>query len=211
MKEVGVRKLIGASRIQLILQFLMESFFFNAVSFGCAVTLFFLTWPLVNEFLGQRIPVTLFTNSTQILYGIGFILLGTLCSGFYPSIFLSSFKPIQSLKGIVTHFADRSTLRRAIVVVQLSVSIILITAVLAIRGQIAFMQNQNLGISIDQTLIIEEPLLTISTSVEKFETFKNDVLQLPDVSGVTYASSFPGAEIDWHRTDITLGQEDADL
>lgn len=211
MKEVGVRKLIGASRIQLILQFLMESFFFNVISFSCAVVFFFLAWPIVNGFLGQNIPITLFKNPLHILYATGFVIVGTLCSGFYPSIFLSSFKPIQSLKGLVANFADRSMLRKTIVVIQLSVSIILITAVLAIRGQISFMQSQNIGIAIDQTLIIEEPLLTISTSVDKFETFKNDVLQLSDVRGVTYASSFPGAEIDWHRTDITLGQENADF
>ncbi|MBA4055520.1 MAG: hypothetical protein C0490_12465, partial [Marivirga sp.] len=210
MKEVGVRKLIGASRMQLVLQFLMESFFFNVISFGCAIILFFLTWPFVNEFLGQNIPITLFAIPAHTLYTIGFILLGTLFSGFYPSIFLSSFKPVQSLKGKIASFAERSTLRKGIVVVQLSVSIILITAVLAIRGQISFMRNQNIGISIDKTLIIEEPLLTISTSVERYETFKHDILQINNVIGVTYASSFPGAEIDWHRTDITLGQENAD-
>jgi putative ABC transport system permease protein len=73
-----------------------------------------------------------------------------------------------------------------------------------------FMRNQNLGISIDQTLIIKAPLLTDATTAQNFEPFANEVLQLPSVKGVTYASSFPGAEINWHRTDITLEQENAD-
>lgn len=211
MKEVGIRKLIGASRRQLVLQFLTEAFFFNIISFSCAVILFLFTWPFVNQFLGQHVPLTVFREPAMYSCMLGFILVGTLGSGIYPALFLSSFKPLQSLKGKVTGLIDRSWMRKAIVVVQLTVSILLITAVLAIRRQVTFMREQNLGITTEQTLIVEGPLLTDGTSVEKFETFKNEMLRLKDVSGVTYASSFPGAEIDWHRTDITLGQENADF
>ncbi len=132
-----------------------------------------------------------------------------MCSGFYPSLYLSSFKPLSSLKGVVAGIGDRSALRKVIVTVQLSVSIALVTAVFAIQRQIEFMRSQDLGISIDQTLIIEEALVTDSKSIEKYETVKNEMLRLSAVKGVTNASSFPGREIDWHRTDITLGEENA--
>ena len=207
MKEVGIRKLIGATRTQLVLQFLMESFFFNIISFLGAIVIFFITWPMVTRFLGQSIPITLFNNSPVVILIPLFIVVSSVCAGFYPSLFLSSFRPLQSIRGRVTNFVDRSTLRKVIVVCQFTISIILLTGVLAIQKQIDFMQDQDLGISIDQTLIIEEPLLTDATSAGKFETLKNEILQIPTVTGVTYASSFPGAEIDWHRTDITLGQE----
>ncbi len=210
MKVVGIRKLIGATRAGLVVQFLSECLFFNVISFACAALVFFLSWPLVTQFLGYPIPLTFFKDPMTIVFAVCFILTSTLFAGLYPSMFLSSFRPIQVLKGRLTGFADRSTIRKAMVVVQLSVSILLITAVLAIQRQIGFMREQKLGISIDQTLIIEEPLLTDAASVNRYETFRNDVLQLPGVRGVTYASSFPGAEIDWHRTDITLGQENAD-
>ena len=210
MKEVGIRKLIGANRVQLIFQFLIESFFFNTISFIVAVMLFFVVWPFVSQFLGQRIPITLYSGAPELFLMLGFVVVSSLCAGFYPSLFLSSFKPLQSLQGRVTNFASRSSLRKALVVCQFSVSIILITGVLAIQKQIEYMRSQDLGIPIDQTLIIEEPLLTDALTVKKYEVLKSEILQIPSVSGVTYASSFPGAEIDWHRTDITLGRENAD-
>jgi len=209
MKEVGVRKLIGARRRQLVTQFLLESFFFNAISFVFALILFFLMWPIVAQILQQNIPLNLFKNPAVIGISIGFVFIGSLCTGFYPAIFLSSFRPLESLKGKISNYADRSTIRKIVIVAQLSVSVVLITAVLAIDQQIDFMSKQNLGIAIDQTLIVEAPLLTDATTVQKYETLKHRFLEIPNVNGVTYASSFPGAEIDWHRADITLGEENA--
>jgi putative ABC transport system permease protein len=209
MKEVGVRKLIGASRSQLMFHFLIESFLFNVFAFFAAIILFILSWPVVTSLLQQRIPITLFSELWLLSFMLGAIVISTVCSGFYPALFLSSFKPLQSLKGRVLNFADKATIRKAIIVLQFSVSIILVTAVLAIQRQIDFMLEQDLGISIDQTLIIEEPLLTDATTVEKYETFKNEIGRIAAVNGVTYASTFSGSEIDWHRTDITLGEENA--
>jgi putative ABC transport system permease protein len=209
MKAVGIRKLMGATRRQLVFQFLMESFFFNVFSFGFAVILFFAAWPLVTNILQEAIPVTLFNEPWALALIPGFILITTLCAGFYPAMVLSSFKPLSSLQGKIAGSVDRAVLRKILVTVQLSVSMILITAVVAIRQQIGFMQGQHLGIAIDQTLIVEEPLLTDATTVQKYETFKHDLQMLPNVRGVTYASTFAGTEIDWHRMDITLGQENA--
>jgi putative ABC transport system permease protein len=211
MKEVGVRKVIGASRLQLMTQFLTESFLYNTISFVLAAVLFFLLWPQVTSFLNLDIPVTIFKDpSTFIIVG-AFIGFSTLCSGLYPSIYLSSFKPISSLKGMITGVADRSVLRKVVVTLQLSVSIALVTAVIAIQRQIEFMQSQDLGIAIDQTLIIEEAMVTDPKSVEKYETVKNEILKLSSVRGLTNATSFPGREIDWHRTDIYLGEENCRL
>jgi putative ABC transport system permease protein len=209
IKEIGVRKIVGAGRRQLILQLLTESFLFNTIAFACAGLLFFASWPWVVHRLD--IP-----SSGIFFYeplGLGLILVSiiivTMLSGFYPALFLSSFKPLQSLKGKINEFADRSTLRKTLVILQLSISLILITGIFAIEKQISFMRGQQIGISIDQMLIIEAPLLTDATFVQRYEPFKNEILRLPNVSGVTCASSFPGSEIDWHRTDITLGEENA--
>jgi putative ABC transport system permease protein len=209
MKEIGIRKLVGASRTQLVTQFIIESFLYNLVSFCFALLLFFFLWPMASSYLGQDISISLFDNSVVYVAIVAFVLISTWCSGFYPSLYLSSFKPLSSLKGVVAGIVDRSVLRKVIVTVQLSVSIALVTAVFAIQRQIEFMRSQDLGISIDQTLIIEEALVTDSKSIEKYETVKNEMLRLSAVKGVTNASSFPGREIDWHRTDITLGEENA--
>lgn len=209
MKEVGVRKLVGASRKQLIAQLLLESFFFNSISFLAALLLFIVVSPIASHYLNLPTSQTFLSEPQSWVIIFVSVIAGTIFSGIYPSLFISSFKPLESLKGRVNELADRSTLRKVLVVVQLAISLVLITAVFAIDKQIRFMQDQKLGISLDQTLIIEEPLLTDNSSINKFEPFKNELLRLSSVHGVTYASSFPGSEIDWHRTDITLGAENA--
>lgn len=210
MREVGVRKIIGASRTQLIFQLLVESFLFNAIAFFGALIIFYISWPQITSLLAQEIPITLL-NIRNVISGIGFVVLSALVSGIYPAFFLSRFKPLQSLKGKVTNGMDRTSLRKALVTSQFAISILLLTAVLVVQRQISFMRDQDIGLSIDQSLIIEEPLLTDATTVNKFELVKQQLLQIPGVKGVTYASSFPGAEIDWHRTDITLNEENADF
>ena len=209
MKEVGLRKLIGASRKQLIVQILTESFVFNFISLLCAMLLFVLLWPLAVVYFQMPSSKLFLQLPTAYLLLGGMLVVGVIVSGLYPSLFLSSFRPLQSIKGKLNDLTDRSALRKILVVTQLTISLILVTVIFAIEKQIRFIQNQNLGIAIDQTLIIDSPLLTEPTSVNKFEPFKNEILHLPSVTGVTYASSFPGSEIDWHRTDITLGEENA--
>ncbi|MBL0744221.1 ABC transporter permease [Chryseolinea lacunae] len=208
LKEVGVRKLIGAGRFQLMMQFLVEAFIFNLVSGGLALMLFVLCWPSLAAYFGQPATITLWQDG-NILYGVGFVLVGTLCTGFYPALFLSSFTPLLSLQGKIGSFADRTVLRKVLVAVQLSVSVALLTGVMAVRQQVDFMRSQNLGIALDQTLIVESPLLTDNTTANHYEPFRQALLKMPGVEHVTYASSFAGEEIDWHRTDITLGAADA--
>ncbi len=207
MKEVGIRKLIGASRTQLVIQFFTETFLYNVVSFGVAIVLVIISWPHLSVFIGPDIPLTLLDDRTILVTMTVFVSVSTLSSGLYPSLYLSSFKPISSLKGAIAGIGDRASLRKLIVTVQMSVSIALITAAIAIQRQIEFMRSQNLGIAIDQTLVIEEALVTDAKSIEKYQAVKNEILKLTAVKGVTNASSFPGKEIDWHRTDIFLGEE----
>ena len=209
MKEVGIRKLIGASRKELVVRFLAASFIFNVLSFVCGMLLFALIWPWIVTYFQIPEVELILQIPVAYLYFSAALFLSTLMSGLYPSIFLSSFKPLQSIKGKVNEFTDRSTLRKVLVVTQLSISLVLITAVLAIKKQIDFLQHQNLGITLEQTLIIESPVLTDQATVNKYKPFRNEILQLPSVTGVTYASSFPGSEIDWHRADITLNEENA--
>jgi putative ABC transport system permease protein len=209
MKEVGIRKLIGASRKQLIFRFLTESFVFNTISFLCAILLFVIIWPLAATYFKISSSELILEIPQVYLLLFAALVVGVVMSGLYPAIFLSSFKPLQSIKGKLNEFTERSKLRKVLVVTQLTVSLILITAIFAIQKQIDFIRNQSLGISLEQTLIIDSPVLTDATTVNKYEPFKNEVLRLPSVNGVTYASSFPGSEIDWHRADITLNEENA--
>lgn len=208
-KEVGIRKIVGASRFHLIVQVLTEAFVFNVISFAIAVIGFLLLWPTVTQLLNMQMCITLFQEPISWLFMLSFLIIATLSTGFYPALYLSAFKPLASLKKYIGGFTDRAKLRKVLVITQVTVSIVLITAVGVINRQLDFMHKQDLGIAIDQTLIIEEPLLTNATTVEKYEILKGQFEQLPYVKGVTYASNFAGSEIEWHRTDITLGAENA--
>ena len=205
MREVGVRKMMGASRWNLINQFLTETFVLNVLSFSIALILFIISRPLITIAFQINIPASLLNEPQAFFIMFGFIVTSTLVSGFYPSLYLSSFNPLLTVKGKLSNFYDHSKLRKVLVVIQLSMSFILISAIFAIEHQLDFMQNHNLGIDIEQTIIIDPPILTDASSIEKFEVFKNEILKMPTINGVTYATSFPGAEINWHRTDIKLG------
>jgi putative ABC transport system permease protein len=209
MKAVGLRKLLGASRQQLILQLLTESLIVNAISILCAILLFVATWPVVASYFQIPLSTLILEIPSTYLFLCIVLMAAVFISGLYPSLFLSSFRPLQAIKGKVSEFSDRSFLRKILVVTQLAVSLTLITAILTIEKQINFIQEQNLGITLENTLIIDSPLLTDPTAVDRYEVFKNEILRLPLVQGVTYASSFPGGEIDWHRADITLNEENA--
>ncbi len=209
IKEVGIHKIIGASRLQLITRFLTESLVFNVISFLCAILIFVICWASVSSLFQIPSSTLILQMPMTYLFLLIALLVGVLMSGLYPSLFLSSFKPLQSIKGKWSELADRSALRKILVVTQLTISLILITAVFAIEKQVNFIRNQNLGISLEQILIIDSPILTDATTVNKFEPFKNEILSISSVTGVTFASSFPGSEIDWHRADITLHEENA--
>ena len=207
MKEVGIRKILGASRIQLIIRFLSQSIIFKFVSVVTAIVVFTMIWPIAASYFSLSPLLSL--GEVTIVQGIfaAVVIFGILLSGLYPAVFLSSFHPLHSVKQNLWRMGDGSRLRKSIVVAQLCISLVLITSVLAIRNQVTFISNQNLGIDLEQTLIIDAPLLADATTIAHYEPFRNEISKLASVKGVTYASSFPGSEIEWHRSDITLNEE----
>jgi Predicted ABC-type transport system involved in lysophospholipase L1 biosynthesis, permease component len=99
---------------------------------------------------------------------------------------------------------SRANIRKALVSIQLTISIVLVAAVFAVNHQLQFIRHANLGLNLDNTLLINGPVMSDNTYVEKFEPFKSELMSLAGIEGVTYASSFPGKEINWHRSDITI-------
>jgi putative ABC transport system permease protein len=204
VKEMGVKKLLGATRNELIGQLLLNTLVFNLISFVVAAVIFLTTWSWVAEFIECSPRITLFDQPVTLVICLAFVGVSTVISGLYPSIFLSSFKPLQSVKGSVSSLVNRQGFRKILVTMQLTISIVLITAIFAINKQLLFMKEQNLGISLDQTMVIREAVMTDNTSIHQYQPFKNEILKMPGVKAVTFASSYPGGEIDWHRADVTL-------
>lgn len=195
--EVGVRKVMGAARNQLVYQFLSESFLINLLAAFISVATIWVAWPAFSSLAGREIPIGYmlqwdFWGMVLILFAVG-----SLLSGFYPAIILSSFKPVRVLKGKVMHSGHGNILRKSLVVFQFAASVFLIVGSLVVYQQLSFMRNQDLGIDIVKTLVIKSPGLRDSTYAAKMEAFKTEALRISGIKTMTASTNVPGDEIFW--------------
>ncbi len=212
-EEVGIRKVVGANRQSLVTQFLTEAFIVNLLSVVLAMMLIVTFQPLMERLVGKSLT-PLFEEP---LYAVGLgtliLIFGTLLSGLYPAFVLSGFSPGKSLKSHTTR-KGQDWFRKALVTFQYASSIILIIATLIIFRQLNFMKNQDLGFSIDQKIIVNAPsVYSDSVAFGKFESFKNQILQFPDIENVSASSAIPGKyyyDVD-SRGGIRLQGADEDM
>jgi putative ABC transport system permease protein len=155
--EVGLKKTLGASRGSLVRQFLGETFFvtFLAVLLACLFAAFAL--PLLGSISGQEFSTAIFLKPRYLLSFALFVILVGVVAGSYPAFFLSSFNPIQTLKGKVKDGAAGSLFRRILVVSQFAISIALVIGTLIISEQIRFIRNKDLGFDKEQVLVLPLP------------------------------------------------------
>ncbi len=201
-REVGIRKVVGAHRRELLGQFLLESFFVNGIAVLLAVAIVQGAWPAFQHLAGQPLDSSfgwwLAAPFRWIL--LGFLLVGTLLSGGYPALVLSSFRPLQVLKGKLYHAGTarrgfRITLRQGLIVFQFVVSIVLMAGTLGAYQQLNYMRSQSLGFDQEQLLIVKAPSLRDSTFLSKSEALKAAWQQDAAVGEVTASSEIPGKEI----------------
>lgn len=144
-REVGVRKVIGANRMSLILQFIGESLLLSFIAGLIALVFIKLVLPSFNTLLGKQIEIDFF-NSTEILAYLGIIILTGILAGSYPSFVLSAFRPVKVLKSnAATPYASTGWVRKGLVVIQFSVSIMLIIGTIVVYKQLNLIRNKNLG------------------------------------------------------------------
>ena len=196
--EVGVRKVVGAFRGQLINQFITESFLLNTIVAVLAVSLVRLSWSSFSAITGWNIPLAYMVKGEFWLLVLALFLVGAVLSGFYPAIILSSFKPVAVLKGHVIRSSGGHYLRKGLVVFQFLASVFLISGSLIVYQQLTYMKNKDLGVSLDQTLVLKGPrVFDDSTFQENLEAFKTEILRIPGVKGITASSNVPGVENYW--------------
>ncbi|WP_228450723.1 ABC transporter permease [Chryseolinea soli] len=184
-KEVGLRKVVGSPRSQLVNQFLIESLVFSFISFALGLALARTSLPSFNTLLAS--PLTFPWEAWWFvpLLFLGAVLIGFV-AGIYPSFYLSSFKPVDVLKGHTT-LGARSSIRSLLVVFQFSISIILIVATLVIQQQMHFILTKKLGFDKDQVLILQDT----HTLGDQIVAFKNELVQLPNIKNVTISGYLP--------------------
>jgi putative ABC transport system permease protein len=187
-KEVGLRKVLGALRKQLITQFIGEAFLFAALSSVLALGLLQLLMPAYNHLLGYKMP-SYWTNPIVYVFIGAVILVVGLLAGSYPALLLSSFSPIDSLKGKLKVGKKGSFFRKTLVVFQFGISVMLIISIVIIVKQMNFVQNIDLGFAKEHALVIRLDNEDISN---KKLVLKNQLLDDPAVTGVSLMSGEPG-------------------
>jgi putative ABC transport system permease protein len=203
-REVGVRKVMGSHRSQLIGQFLMESLLVNLFAVLLATLIVFATLPLFNNLTGRQFSFGNFLDRNFWLALAGLFLIGTFLSGLYPAFVLSSFKPIAVLKGRLMKSRHGAILRHSLVVLQFAASIALVVGTFSVYSQLNFMRRQELGVNINQTLVLRGPNVTDSLYSEKLNAFKTEMLRIPGVTRVTASTEVPGNKVGWNAGGIGL-------
>jgi putative ABC transport system permease protein len=194
-KEVGVRKVLGALRTDLIRQFLIESILMNVLALILALIICWSISPLFNRLIGRTID-TLPLNYWA--YFAAFFLTGTFLSGTYPAFVLSRYHPVAVLKGLFRNTAGGQFLRKALIIGQFTASILLIAGTIIVYNQVRYMRNQILGVNINQTLVLNgTSSIQDSVYTSKYGAFQHDLLTLKDVKAITATSDVPGTEITW--------------
>jgi putative ABC transport system permease protein len=211
-KEVGIRKVLGGYRFQLVAQFLSESFIYNVAAVLLCFGAVYFILPSFAELCGRDFSIE-FLFSDRFGLVVSCILFGgTLLSGFYPSMVLSGFKPMQVLKGKFTGTSNGALLRKGLVVVQFITAITLIICTYVVYQQIRFLQTQSPGFNMDQVLVIRAPLKKDSLYNQHLKSFKTDVLQLSNVTAMTSMREPPGARIIEYANGIKrLGSGDDEV
>jgi putative ABC transport system permease protein len=187
-KEVGLRKVLGAVRRQLFSQFMLESILYATVACILSIGLVQLLMPAYSNLLGYQLP-SFWGNPIVYIFLVAVILIVGLLAGSYPALLLSSFSPIESLKGKLKVGKSGSFFRKALVVFQFGISVLLIISVVIIMSQMNYMRNTDLGFNKEQTMIVRFDNLAIS---RKKSQFKNELKTIPAVQNVSLMSGEPG-------------------
>jgi putative ABC transport system permease protein len=217
-KEVGIRKTAGASFLQLFTQFLSESFLFTSLAAIVSIAAVYILLPYLGNLLGEQIPFDILEGDF-LPFIIGGVILISLLAGFYPSLVLSRFKPVETLKGsFTTAGTSGAAIRKTLVVFQFTISIALILGTMIVRSQLNFMQSTKLGLDKDHVLIIHGN----ADLKKKLGAFAQDVRNINGVQNVslTWRSPFetvigngfsinadPKSNDDWHVVGGIAGDQ----
>src|SRR5688572_20641351 len=195
-KEVGIRKVSGAYRSQLIGQFLCEAVLLSFFAVLLALALVEVLLPLFSEVSGKKLDFNLFTNPALLVGLLGIGLLTGLASGLYPAFFLSAFEPVKVLKGSTAKAGSGSgALRKSLVVLQFAISLGLIVGTFVINQQLRYMRTVDLGFNKEQVLIVpmRPPL------AGKLNAMKQELLQEKNIASVTSMNEILGENHNTHE------------
>jgi putative ABC transport system permease protein len=189
-KEIGMRKVIGAHKSQIIRQFLVEALFISFVSLLLAPLLIQLVLPGFNKITNETFVLTDLLSAGMVAIVLGVTFFTGIVSGSYPAIFLSSFQPVKVLKKFKVSVQKSPLLRKTLVLVQMSISLVLLIASFVIYSQIDYLKNKDLGFSKEQVVSI--PLgIANEENNNIYKRFKNELTQISQIENVSAAFTHP--------------------
>jgi len=184
-KEVGIKKVLGAVKWQLVMQYMTEAVMITLFSLLLAFVLTSLLNPLLQQVSGKNLSI--FNSPALILFLFGIALLLGILSGLYPAFFITAYKPVNVLKGSFKSSAGAVWLRKTLVVVQFTISVVLIVGILVVNSQLSFIRHKDLGYKKDALISLK--VNGNSDVIKGFDAFKNALMADPLVSGVTTSNS----------------------
>lgn len=199
-KEVGLRKVVGGRRVQIVWQFILESVLINLLALVLSAVIVWCCFPFFGAFVGKDIahgtPDSGIWHASFFWAGVVSVyLVSALAVGAYPALILSAFRPAAVLKGKFVNSGKGMMLRKALVMVQFVLSILLIAGTITVYSQLSYMEHQRLGYDKDQMLIVRAPTIRDSTFTTRIGVFQTRLLQDPAVGGVAPSSDIPGKPV----------------
>lgn len=188
-KEIGIRKVLGATRFQLLIRFLAESFVFSFISVLFSIFLAHLALPLANYLYEKELSIDLYNNPLLIVCVIFIIIFVGLITGIFPALFISSMNPLKTIKGVFYVSLKLLFVRRLLAVLQYAISIVFLFSVIIMFNQLDYIKNTKLGL--DKKNIINIAINS-GNIVGRYETIKLEFLKNSNIYKVTASSFFPG-------------------
>lgn len=191
-KEVGIRKTIGSTRLQLIKQFTVEAIWYSLFALVVALVLASLTLPALNSIIDRSLSLEVLATPWNESFLLAFAVVIGLIAGIYPAFFLSGFQPVKTLKGVLkTETQYGFSLRSVLIVTQFAIAIVLVVSTLAVTKQLQFLAGKDVGFNTEQIIQIEMN----KTANEKYTLLKERLMGNTNINGITAASDRMGSSI----------------
>lgn len=195
-REVGIRKVMGSVKVQLIFQFLSESFIVSMLAAILCLALVYVAFPFFVSLTGQPMPPSVFLDGEFWYLFSGILVGGSILSGLYPAFVLSSFQPVSVLKGKFRSSSKGQQFRKGLVIFQFAATLVLLVAMSTVYLQITHLQNHNLGMNIDQILVLRSPAVESDSIYQiRSQSLKGRLLGDASVQTVTLSDAIPGSSI----------------
>jgi putative ABC transport system permease protein len=203
-KEVGIRKVLGSTKVKIIEQFLCESILSSAIAFTVALLLVEFCLPFFNDFTGKNLAVNYIENHETIPLIICLVFIIGIASGWYPAFFVSSFQPANVFRGRFISGKDKGFFKNTLVLFQFVITFFVIISTLVVHEQLEFIQKRDLGFNKENVLIINR----IFWEFPQKDSYTSELLQNPNIKNVSFANHLPGDDLHAEMYNVEGGHAD---